>query len=122
MALVTPGHDVERDAGALEREHLLAAAAEDERIAALQPHDAPPAARRADHDAVNRLLRHRLAPGALADEEPLRLPRVAQDPVVDERVVQHEIGRAQPRERLARQQRRIAGPGADERHMAPSLG
>ena len=40
MALVMPGHHLERDAGGGERLGLLAAAAEHERVAALEPHDA----------------------------------------------------------------------------------
>ena len=44
------GHDLVRDAGGLERERFFAAAAEHERIAALQPHDALAAARGADHE------------------------------------------------------------------------
>ena len=36
---VTPGHHLERDAGIRQRLRLLAAAAEHERVAALQPHD-----------------------------------------------------------------------------------
>ncbi len=38
-----PGDDLELDPGGAQRFALLAAAAEDERVAALQPHDAPPA-------------------------------------------------------------------------------
>ena len=41
------GHELERDAGADERERLLPAAAEDERVAALQAHDAAPSPCRA---------------------------------------------------------------------------
>ena len=37
-------------------------------------------------------LRHRVTAGALADEEALRAPREPQDALVDERVVEHEIG------------------------------
>ena len=40
-------HDLERHAGGAQRERLLAAAAEDERVAALEPHDAFAAAGRA---------------------------------------------------------------------------
>ena len=40
IALVMPGHDLERHAGGGERLGLLAAAPEHERVAALEPHDA----------------------------------------------------------------------------------
>ena len=65
-------HDVERHAGRLQRERFFTAAAEHERIAALQPDHAAAAFRRADHDGMNVVLRQRVAAGALADEEALR--------------------------------------------------
>ena len=121
------GHDVERNARLPKRQRLFAAAAEHERVAALEPNDAPAAAGGANHHRLNRLLRHRFDASRRAiragaarfpDEEPLRLPRVPQNPVVDERIVQHEIRRAQARDRLPREQRRIARARADERHVA----
>ena len=118
IALVMPGTTSKRTPAAPQRQRLFAAAPEHERVAALQAHDAAAAARRANHQRVDPLLRQRMAARALADEEPLRVPRVPQHPLVDERVVQHQIGRAQTRDRLARQQRGIAGPGADERDRA----
>ncbi len=36
---LTPGHDLERDLGVAQRERLLAAAPEHERVTALQSHD-----------------------------------------------------------------------------------
>ena len=118
IALLIAGHDVVGHAGLLQRQRFLAAAAEDERIAALQPHDAAAAPRGADHQRLNRRLRHRMTAGALADEEPLRPARVAENAVVDERVVEHEVGGAQPRDRRPRQQAGIAGTGADQRDMS----
>src|SRR5439155_8965801 len=59
-----------------------------------------------------------MTPGALADEESLRLPRVLEDPVANQRVVQHEVRRAQPRDCGSCQQSGIAWPGADERHVS----
>ena len=50
------GHDLEGDAGHRQRQRFFAAAAEDERVAALEPHDALAAPRGADHQPVNRLL------------------------------------------------------------------
>ena len=112
------GHDVVRDAGALQRQRFLAAAAEHERVAALEPHDAFAAPRGANHQRFDRALRHRMPPGALADVEALRATGVAQHAIVDERVVQDEIGAAQPRDRGARQQAGIAGACADERDVS----
>ena len=67
-----PGHDFVRNAGARERERLFATAAEDERIAALQAHDALAASRRLDHEALDALLRDGAASRALSDVEPPR--------------------------------------------------
>ena len=115
------GHHVEPNPRLAQSDRFLAAPAEDERVAALEPHDAAAAPRRANHDRVNLALRERVTPGALANEEALCAPRQPQHPRVDERVVQHEIGRAQPGRGLPRQQSRIAGPGADERDMPASV-
>ena len=76
IALRDARHDVVRHAGLLQRQRFLAAAAEHERIAALQPHDATSAPGGANHQRVNRGLRHRVPAGALADEEALRPPRI----------------------------------------------
>ena len=67
---------------------------------------------------MNGFLRHRVAAGPLANEETLRPACVSQNALADERVVQHEVGATQPRDRCARQQARIPGPGTDERHMS----
>ena len=45
------GHDLERDAGGAQRQRFLAAAAEDERVAGLQPDDALAASRGANQQA-----------------------------------------------------------------------
>ena len=64
---VMPGTIVDLDARGAQRSHLLAAAAEHERIAALQPHDEVPRARLADHELLDERLRRRAAAAALAD-------------------------------------------------------
>src|SRR6188472_3517663 len=71
------GDDLARDAGVSEGQGLLAAATEDERIATLQADNAATAARGANHDSMNRLLRDGWPARALADEEPLCATRVA---------------------------------------------
>ena len=62
-----PGDDLELDPGRAQRLALLAAAAEDERVAALEPDDAPARPRRLDQPLVDLLLRRprALGPGAL---------------------------------------------------------
>ena len=47
------GDDLERDAGGGQRLGLLAAAAEDERVAALEPDDAAPRLRALDHQRLD---------------------------------------------------------------------
>src|SRR5438477_9970519 len=83
--------DVVWDRRALQRQRFFTATSEYVRIAALQPHHALATACRADHQRVNGVLCHRMTSRTFADEESLRLARVAQDAVVDERVVQNEI-------------------------------
>ena len=63
------GDDLERDAGRGQGQGLLAAAAEDERIAALEAHHALAAARGADHQRVDRLLVHRRPAARLPTEK-----------------------------------------------------
>jgi hypothetical protein len=52
-----PRHDLERHAGGGESLGFLAAAPEDHRVAALQPHDAAPGPRALDHQPLDLLLR-----------------------------------------------------------------
>ena len=115
----TPGHDLERHAGGLERERFFAAAAEHERIAALEAHDAPAAPRGADQRADDRVLPHRLGAASTADEDPLRALGQRDCGGRHQRVVEHEIGFGEPARRPARQQLGIAGTGADQRDEAP---
>ena len=112
------GNDLARNAGRGERQRLFPAASEDERVAALETHDAMAAARLADHQPVDRILANRRTAGALADEKTPGMRRVAQRRRLDERIVEDEIRLAQPPHGLQRQQLRIAGAGADERHEA----
>ena len=67
MPAVTPGTTSNVDPGRGQRLRLLAAAAEDERVAALEPDDAAPGARALDHQRLDLLLRHRAL-------RPARLP------------------------------------------------
>jgi hypothetical protein len=60
-------------------------------------------------------LRERVAAGPLADEESLRAPRESQQPLVDERIEEHEIRVPQPCRGTTCNQIGVAGPGTDER-------
>ena len=55
-AVDTPGIDLERDAGARQRQRLFAAAPEHVRVAALEADDAQPAPRVLDQQAVEHVL------------------------------------------------------------------
>jgi hypothetical protein len=81
------GHTCDR-----EGDGFLAAAAQHEGIAALEAHDASTAARRADHELVDRLLAHAASPTSLADGEALGAGGEAQHLGADQGVVEHEVG------------------------------
>ena len=109
------------DAGGAQRFDLLAAAAEDEGIAALQPHRALAGFRRLDQQLVDRIL----ADAGLADAAADRNARgVAADAIENfgrhQFVVENDVGVLQRAQRLDGEQIRIARPGADQRH--PALG
>ncbi len=109
------GHDAERHAGLDQRQGLLAAAPEDEGIAALEPQHPPAVARQLDQAARDvGLLRRGLA-AALAGELELGAgPRKGQHALAHQGVVDHHVGLAQRVVGGQGQQARIAGPGADE--------
>src|SRR5581483_8174980 len=108
---------VVRHARALQPEGFFTPATEHERISALQPHDRLSAPARTDQQLGDRVLRQRMAAGALADKKLLGLARVLQNARVDQRVIQHEIGRSQLRDRRPRQQTWVARSGTNQRHV-----
>ncbi len=104
-------HDVDRHARRAAREHLLAAAPVDERVAALEPHDAPPALRLLDEDRVDLVLRHGVVPGGLADVDHLDAGR---------ELVEH-VDRPEPvRDDDVRLRERPAAPEGEQVHGARS--
>ena len=110
------------DAGVAQRLDLLAAAAEDEGIAALQPHRALAGFRGIDQQLVDRVL----PDAGLADAATDRNARgVAADAIKnfgrDQFVVEHDVGILQRAQRLDGQQIRIARPRADQRDVAFGL-
>ena len=110
-----PGHDLEGDLGGDERLGLLAAAAEDERVAALQPHDARPGAGAVDEQVLDLALLDRRVAGLLADVEELGVVADAVERAGrDQAVVEDDVGARQELERARRHQARVPWPGADE--------
>ena len=99
-----------------ERQCLLPSPTQEERIAALQPHDALAAARGADHQPMDRLLPDRLATSAFAHEEPLRPRRELQRFRGDQGVVEDEVRLREPADCLLGQEVGISRPRADQRH------
>ena len=111
------GNNLERHAGIDERLRLLSAAAEHERIAALQPHDRAAVLRVRDEQAVDLVLGHGVTAGFLADVGELRVAAGAvEQPGRDEAVVEDHVGACDQLGCAHCRKPRIAGPGADEVH------
>ena len=114
------GHDLERDPGAREGLGLFAAAAEDERIAALEPHDPTPAPRVQDQERVDLLLRQRVMPRGLAGEDAASAGRLVEEPRIDEPVVHDDLSAPQELEAAHGHEPGISGARADEGDRAHS--
>ena len=110
-----PRDDVDANTGSGDRQRFFAAAAQHERIAALQAHHMFAAARHGDEQPVDVFLTDAAAAGALTDAEARRVRRQRQHLGRHERVVQHDVGLAQSPDRLHRQELGIARSRADER-------
>ena len=86
-------HDLERQAVLLEQQPLLAAAAEDKRVAALEAHDRLAFFCLIDEQLVDVRLLHRVVARGLADVDELRIARrPAEDAVIREAVVDDDLG------------------------------
>ena len=109
------GHDLERDAGLRQRQRLLAAAAEHERVAALQPHHDAASPRLLDQPRVDLALRQTVGARALAREDAERARRrLVEQGRVDETVVDDHVGAAQHLETAHRHEPGIARSGTDQ--------
>ncbi len=104
--------DLERDPGLPQRERLLAAAAEHERVPALQPHDGPPGPRPLEHQLLDLRLLGGAAPALLADEHQLRVRAGAVEGAVgDQAVVEDHVGERDQLQRPRRHQPGVSGAG-----------
>ena len=113
-----PGTTSKRDALLVQEQRFGAAAVEHERVAPFQPRDRLALARLLREQVADRFLLERLRRGD-ADVDLLRVgARVAQQPRVDEVVVQHDVGRGQVLQPADGDQARIARAGADQIHDA----
>ena len=117
------GHDLERDARRAQRERLLAAAAEHERVAALQAHDAPARPGALEHQRLGLLLGHRASAALLADEQQLGVrARAVERRRRDQAVVEdHVRARRSARARARSAARGRRGPRRRGRRARPPL-
>jgi hypothetical protein len=112
-------NDLHLDAVGEKRLQLFAAAAEDERIATLQPGYGFSLTCVLDEQLFDEDLRGRLATCSLADLNDSRIgARVREAAAVHERIDEHHVGEAEDARRLERHQLGIARPGADEVGLA----
>ena len=113
------GHDFERDALRPQELYFLAAAAEDERIAALQAHDPPAGLSLFEHDFVDATLPDRMPARLLADADAIGVAtRESEHFGRDEAVVQDYVRLLQCAQCVEGQQAGIARPGANQHHGA----
>ncbi len=108
------GDDLAGDAGLGQGERLLAAAPEDERVAALEPHHAAAAAGGADEQRVDRFLGGAAPPGALSDRDLHRPRRQLERRGVHEGVVEDQVRLGEAARRAQRQQVRVSRSRADQ--------
>lgn len=114
-----PRHDLERYTGALERLGFLAAAAEDERVAALEPDHGASGAGEPHQHAVDLRLRHAMMARLLADIDAGRpLGNKAEYFRRDQPIIDHDIGSADDAGRLEGEQLGIARPRPHEKDFS----
>ena len=107
--------DLEGDAVVDEFLGLLAAAAEDEGVAALEPRHDLALFRLPDDEAIDLVLGQRVAASLLAHVDELGIgPAMLQQPLVGEIIVDHHVGLLDAVQALDRDEAGVAGPGADE--------
>ena len=99
--------------------HLLAAAAENERVATLEPDDVEALPCEGDHHRVDLVLTAAVAAVPLAGiDDPCVVAAEAERGPRDQRVVQDHVGGGEEIDGLQREQAWIAWSGADERNTA----
>ncbi len=117
-----PRHHLKANAAADQRLQLLAATAEDEGIAPLQPHHPLALLRLLQQELVDPLLRHAVVARLLADEDALGIPAHQRHHLVgDQPVIDHHVGLLHLTQGVQGEQTRIAGAGTDQHHLATGL-
>ena len=118
MAAGMPGTTSNGHAVFVEEQRFLAAAIEDERVAPLEARDDAAFAGLLHQQVADGLLRHRAGRGR-ADVDPLGMRgRLCQQPLVDEVVVDDDVGHRQARQAAHGDQPGITWPGADQIDLA----
>ncbi len=113
------GHDDVRHAGGPQGFAFLAAAAEDERIAALEPNDTPAGLGFFNEQRLDLGLRHRVVLGPLARvDPPAVVAAVAEQHRIRQCVVDDRVARGEQFPAADGEETRVAGAGTDERHRA----
>ncbi len=112
------GQEAERHGGLRQRQRLLAAAAEDIGVAALEPQHAAAGAGERDQQRVDRLLLDGGLAASFADEEQLGAFGHRDHLGIDQRVVHQCVGLAERRDDVEGQAAGVAWTGAGEPHMA----
>ncbi len=113
------GNDAERDAGSREIEGFLAAPAEHEGVAALEPQHAPSVPGERDQPLGDVALCGRQLAAALPREFARSLrPSEAHDGVADERVVDDHVSLAQGMDGMQREEARVSRAGPAEPYRA----
>ena len=115
-----PRDDLDRYAVGAARLHLLAAAAEEVGVTALEPHHRAAALGLLDDDAVDLLLGHRVVPGGLAHVDDLDgLGQVVEQAGGPETVGDHDVGLRQRAPTADGHEVRRAGTAADQDDPSP---
>ena len=115
------GNDLHCDTGLPQAYHFFTAAAEGERVAALEPDHALAGTGRINGDLFDLVLWHGVIAGLLADVDLSRPPwHQCQNLCRHQPVVNHYLGLFQRPARLDGQQFRITGPGAYQQHRRGS--
>ena len=113
------GNDLDRDIGSLAGRDFLGCAAEDQRIAALEAHDALALFGEAHHQRIDVVLLAGGSKAGLADQHLARLAAGKVEHVARNQIVeQNHVGRLQRAHGAQRQQFRIARAGAHKRYRA----
>jgi hypothetical protein len=116
------GHHLDWYSRAHKEQRLLASTAEDERIAALEPHDASPTARLTREQPKNNALWGAYVSHALAHGDPLGALREVHDGWGNEGIVENNVRRTQSAQCPKGEQLGIAGPGTDEAYVPVAHG